>query len=96
MQYLFKDLGTLLHGSTVVVELRNQANLRLMTHHEYSNFTRGTRYTFIGGRATRSPVHLTIPRAEHWVIVIDLAGAPGTVHATVTVRNPPHRTAWTQ
>ncbi|MGW2688598.1 DUF1883 domain-containing protein [Streptomyces sp. NPDC001414] len=44
MDYLYKDLGNLKRGSTVIVTLRNQANVEVMTHSEYSKYKSGRAY----------------------------------------------------
>ncbi|MER7799856.1 DUF1883 domain-containing protein [Streptomyces parvulus] len=54
MDYFYKDLGNLKRGSTVIVTLRNQANVQVMTRSEYSKYKSGKRYRYLGGRVTRS------------------------------------------
>ncbi|SPM33694.1 Mycobacterium rhizamassiliense ORFan [Mycobacterium rhizamassiliense] len=45
------SIGTLepLNGATVVVNLRNQANVQVMTSSEYRNYKSGGRYRYLGG-----------------------------------------------
>lgn len=89
MEHVRYDLGNLAKGSTVVVTLRNQANVQLMTKGEYSNYRAGRRYRYYGGRATRSPFRVTVPSNGHWMVAIDLGGLPGRISAGVTVQAPP-------
>ncbi|WP_405418064.1 DUF1883 domain-containing protein [Streptomyces microflavus] len=46
MDYFYKDLGNLKRGSTVIVTLRNQANVQVMTRSEYSKYKSGKRYRY--------------------------------------------------
>ncbi|WP_030183884.1 DUF1883 domain-containing protein [Streptomyces violaceorubidus] len=89
MQHLYKDLGSIKKGSTVVVTLRKQANVQVMTRSEYSNYKSGRRYRYLGGRVTRSPFQVTIPSNGHWVVAIDLGGYAGRIDASVRVEPPP-------
>jgi len=89
VEHLYWDLGNLKPGSTVVVTLRNQANVQLMTSSEYSNYKSGRRYRCIGGRVTRSPFPITVPSNGHWCVAIDLGGHAGEIRASVAVRPPP-------
>ncbi|MDQ0985891.1 DUF1883 domain-containing protein [Streptomyces sp. V2I9] len=89
MQHFFKDLGNLKKGSTVIVTLRNQANVLVMTRSEYSKYKTGRRHRYYGGRVTRSPCRVAIPRDGHWVVAIDLGGHSGRIAASVGVQPPP-------
>lgn len=89
MQHLYNDLGNLKKGSTVVVTLKNQANVRLMTRSEYGNYKAGRRHRYHGGKVTRSPFSIPVPSNGHWVVAIDLGGYAGRISANVAVRPPP-------
>jgi hypothetical protein len=89
MEHLYYDLGNLRRDSTVVVTLRNQANIQLMTGSEYSNYKAGRRYRYHGGRVTQSPFRITVPSNGHWVVAIDLGGYAGRISASVAVQPPP-------
>lgn len=89
VEHLLQDLGTLTQGSTVIVTLRNQANVQLMTRSEYSNYKAGRRYRYSGGRVTQSPFRIPVPSNGHWVVAIDLGGYAGRVSASVAVQPPP-------
>jgi len=89
MEHFYKDLGNLKKGSTVIVTLKNQANVQLMTRSEYSNFKAGRRYRYHGGRVTRSPFAIPVPSSGHWVVAIDRGGYPGRITASVAVQPPP-------
>ncbi|MFE0689398.1 DUF1883 domain-containing protein [Streptomyces xiamenensis] len=49
----------------------------------------GRRYQYLGGRVTRSPHRVTIPRNGHWGVAIDLGGNAGRIAASVQVQPPP-------
>ena len=89
MEHLRYDLGSLKKGSTVVVTLKNQANVQLMTTGEYNNYKAGRRYQYHGGRITQSPFRITVPSNGNWVIAIDLGGYVGRISASVAVQPPP-------
>jgi hypothetical protein len=85
MQYLYKDLGLLHSGAAVTIQLKAQANVRLMTNHDYTKFKTGAAYKYYGGLATKSPTVLRVPTQDRWVVVIDLGGRSGRISASVTV-----------
>ncbi len=89
MQHLRYDLGRLDKGATVVVSLKSQANVQLMTSSEYNNYTSGRRYRYHGGRVTRSPFRITVPASGHWVVAVDLGGYSGRISASVAVEPAP-------
>ena len=89
MEHLRYDLGNLKKGSTVVVTLKDQANVQLMPLSEYNNYKAGRRYRYHGGRVTQSPFRITVPSNEHWVVAIDLGGYAGRISAGVAVQPPP-------
>lgn len=89
MEHLYWDLGSVKKGATVVVTLRNQANVQLMTSSEYRSYKSGGRYRYLGGRVKRSPYRVTVPTNDHWFVAIDLGGLSGRVNASVAVQPPP-------
>lgn len=84
MNYLHYEFNL---GSSNVVEvsLDKQANVRLLDGPNFQNYRTGLKYTFYGGRATKSPAHLKPPHSGHWHLVIDLGGYAGTVKASVKI-----------
>lgn len=90
MEHQRYDLGNLKKGSTVVVTLKNQANVQLMTASDYNNYKAGRRYRYHGGRVTRSPFQIAVPTTGHWVMAIDLGGYAGRIASRVDVQ-PPRR-----
>ena len=77
------DLGNLKKASTVVVTLKNQANVQLMTSSDYNNYKAGRRFRYHGGRVTRSPFRIAVPSNGHWVVAIDLGGYTGRISTSV-------------
>ncbi len=88
MEHLRFDLGNLKKGSTVVVTLKNQANVQLMTSSDYNNYKAGRRFHYHGGRVSRSPFRIAVPSNGHWVVAIDLGGYAGRMSASVAVEPP--------
>jgi hypothetical protein len=89
MEHVRYDLGRLDKASTVVVTLKNQANVQLMTSSDYNNYQAGRRYRYHGGRVTRSPFHIAVPSNDQWVVAIDLGGHSGRIESSVAVVPPP-------
>lgn len=91
MEHLKKDLGQLKKGATVVVTLRQQANVLLLDSSNYRTYaaSRGGRYRYTGGLIKKSPARITVPSNGHWYLAIDLGGAKGRINATVAVEPPP-------
>lgn len=91
MEHLKKDLGTLKKGSTVVVALKNQANVLLMDSNSYRRYAsgRGGSFKYLGGLVKRSPVRIAVPSNGHWILAVDLGGAAGRINAKVSVEAPP-------
>lgn len=88
MEHLRFDLGNLKKGSTVVVTLKNQANVQLMTSSDYNNYRAGRRFHYHGGRVSRSPFRIAVPSNGNWVVAIDLGGYAGRMSASVAVEPP--------
>lgn len=88
MKYQYFDLGTLDQGTVVEVRLEgNMANVRLLDSLNFSNYKNERMYKFTGLLAKESPVFLTVPRDDHWYVVVDLRELAGTVNSEVCVLN---------
>jgi hypothetical protein len=86
VNFNYWDLGQQPAGASVPVTLSgNAANVRLCDSANDSAFNAGRRATGYGGRATRSPVRLQVPRPGHWYVVVDYGGLPGRGRAGVQV-----------
>lgn len=86
MKFSYYDLGNLSGGEVVEVSLSgNAANVFLVDSSNFSAYKAGRRYSYYGGHATRSPVHLKIPRSGHWYVVIDLGGYGGSVRHSIQI-----------
>ena len=90
MRFTHYDLGY--QGSNDVVEITlsgNAANVRMMDSGNLGHYRAGRQHTFVGGRTTRSPVRLRIPRAGHWHVVVDMVGLWGNVKSSVRMMPKP-------
>lgn len=86
MNFSYYDLGNRSGGEVVEVVLSgNAANVFLVDSSNFGSYKAGRRYTYYGGNARRSPVHLSIPRAGHWYLVIDLGGHSGSVRHSMRI-----------
>jgi hypothetical protein len=86
MKYLHYEFN-LTSDDAIKVELKNQANVKLVDSLNYNNYRNGRKYTYYGGRAVKSPVILNPPYSGHWHLVIDLGGYSGSIAASVTLLN---------
>ncbi len=84
MNYLHYEVDAAVSDRIEVV-LDRAANVQLLDPSNYENYQAGRGYTYYGGYVTTSPVHLDVPDAGHWHVVIDLGGGPGHVRASVRV-----------
>jgi hypothetical protein len=89
MQHVKYDLGQVRRGSTVVVTLKNRANVMLMTASNYRSYASGRRTRYIGGEARSSPVRLQVPNDGHWFVALDLGGHSGAIRSSIAVEPPP-------
>lgn len=71
-------------GDVVEVALQgNAANVMLMERHDFESYQRGSNFRYVGGYFKRSPVRLAVPSNGHWFVVVDIAGYPGHVKASI-------------
>jgi len=84
-QFIHSDLGFRQSGEIVEVSLTSGANVRLMDSVNLSSYRTGRAYRCYGGLARQSPVHLPIPSAGHWHLVVDLQGLRGSARASIRV-----------
>lgn len=89
MEHVYHDLGQVQRGSTVVVTLKNRANVMLMDQSNYRAYVAGRRTRFIGGEARKSPVRLVVPSTGRWYVALDLGGYSGRISSSVRVEPPP-------
>jgi hypothetical protein len=85
LSFLHNDLGNLAGGETVEVTLSNAANVRLMDSSNFASYRNGGQHQYFGGHVRRSPFRVSVPRAGHWHVAIDLGGYGGTIRAGVRV-----------
>ena len=50
-----------------------------------SNYQNGRSHRYIGGLATKSPVHLQIPHSGNWYVTVDMLGLRGTVRSSIRI-----------
>jgi hypothetical protein len=89
MEYLHQDLGVLGPDEVVEVTLDHPANVQLLDALNFGHYENRRPFQYHGGHATSSPIELRPPSLDHWHLVIDLGGGPGTVRAGVRVYPEP-------
>jgi hypothetical protein len=85
MDFVHYDLGSLSGGEVAIVQVRERANVLLMDQANFGCYQRRQRFTYFGGQALRSPVRLQVPSPGHWYVVLDLGGASGAIHSSLTL-----------
>ena len=53
-----------------------------MDSSNFQNYRNGRDHKYIGGRVTKSPVRLQMPRSGHWHVAVDLMGLHGSVKSS--------------
>ena len=71
----------------VEITISGAANVQLMDDRNYEDYCVGKTFHYHGGHATHSPVRLRPPHQDHWHIVVDLGGGPGSVKAAVRIES---------
>jgi hypothetical protein len=80
VNYLKFDLGKLKSDKIVEVILSGDAtNVRLLDQSNMYSYVHGHDFQCLGGLVTKSPVRLSIPRDDHWYVIIDMKGLEGTL-----------------
>lgn len=72
-------------GDTVEVAIDRAANVQLLDPENYDKYRQKQGYSYSGGYATTTPVHLPVPHAGRWHVVVDLGGGAGHVRAAAQV-----------
>lgn len=85
-RYAYYDLGHVNEGDTVMVRLSGStANVLLLDQPNFARYRAGLRFAYVGGRHSRSPARLVVPRDGHWYVALDLGGRRGHVQGAVRV-----------
>ncbi len=56
-----------------------------MDFNNFSNYKKGVKHRYYGGKAKKTPLILSPPRTGKWYLTIDLGGYPGTLKASARV-----------
>ena len=85
MEYLHKEFD-LSAGDVLEVNLAgNAANVLLLDTDNFQKYQQKQPFQYQGGYARTTPYRIQVPRPGHWHLVVDLAGGPGRVEASVGV-----------
>ena len=63
----------------------NSCNVMLLDESNFQRYRNGTKFTYFGGKATRSPVILTVPESKVWHGVVDFGGYRGSSSVSVRI-----------
>lgn len=89
MKFTYYNLGEQPKGTTVSVKLSGTAaNVILLDRANFARYRAREPFFYTGGLQVATPAELTVPRDDHWFIVLDLGGYSGRTHATVEVLTP--------
>lgn len=85
LEYLHEEFD-LSEGEVLEVTLAgNAANVLLLDTENFNKYQQERPYQYYGGYVRTSPYRIHAPRSGHWHLVVDLAGGPGSVQASVGV-----------
>lgn len=81
------DLGQVVEGSVVEIDVDSRVNVRLLDESNFRTY-QGNRshYQYLGGQALRTPMRVRVPRSGHWHVALDLGGRSGRWRSSVCVR----------
>lgn len=82
------DLKDQRAGTIVEVTLSAVANVRLMTDANLKLYKQVLKHQFVGGVAKKSPIRLTVPKAGHWHLIVDMQGLNGLSQSSIRVIEP--------
>lgn len=83
MKFVHHELGQCKSGEIVEITLSGSAaNVLLMDSSNFQSYRNGREHRYFGGLATKSPVHLQIPRSGNWHIAVDMRGLHGSVSSS--------------
>jgi len=86
MGYIYSSLGFRPTGTLVRIDLQGtEANAFLLDDANYAQYRSGRAYRYFGGHYRASPVHLAVPYASTWHVVVDLGGLAGRIEASIRV-----------
>ena len=85
MTYWFADLGNLGEGKTVEVSISDSANIRIMDAENFQKFKKNQIHEFIGGYVKFTPYTMKLPRAAHWLVVVDIGEHEHKIEAKASV-----------
>ncbi len=89
MKYTYYDLGEQPRGTTVSVHLTGTAaNVILLDRVNFARYRAHQPFLYTGGLQVATPAQLTVPRDDHWFVILDLGGYSGRTHATVELLTP--------
>jgi hypothetical protein len=84
MNYLYKEF-TGGPERIVKVILDGWANVLLLDDVNYNNYRLGLKFKYYGGKIEKSPYHIRPPFNGHWNVVVERAGIPGTISASINI-----------
>lgn len=79
MKFAYYDLGHLIGGEIVEVNLSSAANVCLLSLNDFIKYERGESFCYRGGYVVSNQIHITVPYGGHWFITVDLGGGSGRV-----------------
>jgi len=84
MKYSYKE-GNFRKGDILSIVIDRKVNVYLMDNMNFTRYKNGNGFEYYGGVANNSPYNITVPRTEHWYIVIDLGGGTGILNYSIRV-----------
>ncbi len=72
-------------GDIVQLECDTQCNFMLTDDSNFSNYKRGSNFSYYGGKFEYFPARIAVPHTGYWNITIDLGGGSANIRYNLSV-----------
>lgn len=69
----------------VVIQCSHECNIMLLDNTNYDKYRSHQKFDYYGGRYTRFPAKIKVPKSDNWNVVIDLGGASANIKYSIEV-----------
>ena len=84
MKYSFKE-GNFKKGDILSIIIDRKVNIYLMDNINFTRYKNNNSCEYYSSASNNSPYNITVPRTDHWFIVIDLGGGTGILTYSIKV-----------
>lgn len=84
MKYTYKD-GNFRKGDILIITVDRKVNIYLLDNINFQKYKNGNSFEYFSSGSNSSPYSITVPRTDHWYIVLDLGGGTGILNYSIKV-----------